>query len=115
VEPGGEIRTDDWIGYDTLEEAGYKHTVVASHELKIAHLTISQLKRWLGGTLQGAVSHDHLAYYLDEFTFRFNRRSSTHRGLLFFRLLQNAMDMEPTTYKQIVKRVRGRKSSNHKG
>lgn len=113
--PGGTIRTDDWIGYGTLQEAGYKHTVVPSHELKIAHLTVSQLKRWLGGTLQGAVSHDHLEYYLDEFTFRFNRRSSTHRGLLFFRLLENAMEVEPTTYRQMVKRVRGRKPSNHKG
>lgn len=115
VAQGSTIRTDDWIGYGTLQEVGYKRTVVASHELKIAHLTISQLKRWLGGTLQGAVSHDHLEYYLDEFTFRFNRRRAAHRGLLFFRLLQNAMEVEPTTYRQMVKRVRGRKPSNHKG
>lgn len=49
------------------------------------------LKRWPAGTYQGPVSHQHLNYYLDEFTFRFNRRSADHRGLLFFRLLQNAM------------------------
>jgi transposase-like protein len=115
VTPGSTIRTDDWTGYGTLPKAGYTHTIVASHELKIAHLTISQLKRWLGGTLQGAVSHDHLGYYLDEFTFRFNRRRAAHRGLLFFRLLQNAMEVEPTTYGQMVKRVRGRKPANHKG
>jgi transposase-like protein len=115
VTPGSTIRTDDWIGYGTLPKAGYKQTIVASHDLKIAHLTISQLKRWLGGTLQGAVSHDHLGYYLDEFTFRFNRRRAAHRGLLFFRLLQNAMEVEPTTYGQMVKSVRGRKPANHKG
>ena len=62
-----------------------------------------------------AVSHQHLDYYLDEFTFRFNRRRAAHRGLLFFRLLQNAMMLEPTTYRQMVKGVRGRKPANHKG
>lgn len=115
VSPGSTIRTDDWSGYGTLQETGYPHTVAASHDLKIAHLTISQLKRWLGGTLQGAVSHEHLEYYLDEFTFRFNRRRAAHRGLLFFRLLQNAMAVEPTTYGQMVRHVRGPKPSNHKG
>jgi transposase-like protein len=115
VEPGGAIRTDDWSGYDTLPEAGYQHTVVPSHELKIAHLAVSLLKRWLAGTHQGAVSHQHLDYYLDEFTFRFNRRRADHRGLLFFRLLQNAMIIEPTTYRQMVKSVRGPKRANHKG
>jgi hypothetical protein len=88
--------------------------VVPSHDMKIAHLVISLLKRWLTGTLQGAVSHQHLDYYLDEFTFRFNRRRADHRGLLFFRLFQNAMVIEPTTYRQMVKSVRGRKPSNHK-
>jgi len=115
VAPGSTIRTDDWSGYSTLPEVGYPHTVAASHDLKIAHLTISQLKRWLGGTLQGAVSHEHLAYYLDEFTFRFNRRRAAHRGLLFFRLLQNAMVVESTTYGQMVRHVRGPKPSKHKG
>lgn len=115
VEPGGTIRTDDWSGYDTLPDVGYPHTVVASHELKIAHLAVSLLKRWLTGTHQGAVSPPHLDYYLDEFTFRFNRRRADHRGLLFFRLLQNAMMIEPTTYRQMVKNVRGPKPSIHKG
>ena len=109
VVPGSMVRTDDWSGYDRLPKAGYPHTVVSSYDMKIAHLVISLLKRWLAGTLQGAVSHQHLAYYLDEFTFRFNRRSSKHRGLLFFRLLQNAMATESTTYKQMVKNIRGRK------
>ena len=113
VEPGCSIRTDDWSGYGTLPKEGYPHTTVPSHDLKIAHLVISLMKRWLAGTLQGAVSHQHLDYYLDEFTFRFNRRRAHHRGLLFFRLLQNAMVIEPTTYRQMVKSVRGRKISNH--
>lgn len=115
VVQGSMIRTDDWSGYGTLQEVGYPHTIVGSHDLKIAHLTISQLKRWIGGTLQGGISHEHLETYLDEFTFRFNRRRAVHRGLLFFRLLQNAMAVAPTTYGQIVKHVRGRKPSNHKG
>jgi transposase-like protein len=115
VDPGGTIRTDDWSGYGTLPDVGYPHTIAPSHELKIAHLAISLLKRWLAGTHQGAVSHQHLDYYLDEFTFRFNRRRADHRGLLFFRLLQNAMMIEPTTYRQMVKNVRGPKPAKHKG
>ena len=112
VVPGTMVRTDDWSGYGSLPGTGYPHTVVSSYDMKIAHLIISLLKRWLAGTLQGAVSHQHLAYYLDEFTFRFNRRSSKHRGLLFFRLLQNAMETGPTTYSQMVKNIRGRKPKN---
>ena len=72
IKPGSTIRTDDWAGYKTLQQAGYVHVVIASHDLKIAHLCISLLKRWLGGTHQGAVSQEHLSYYLDEYTFRFN-------------------------------------------
>ena len=82
--------------------------------MKLAHLAISLLKRWLLGTHQGAASHEHLGYYLDEFVFRFNRRTSTHRGLLFLRLLQNAVLVEPRPYKNIVKHVRGPKPGNHK-
>ena len=98
----------------------YKHIVerkdacVGDHPLKLAHLAVSLLKRWLLGTHQGAVSHEHLGYYLDEFVFRFNRRTSTHRGLLFLRLLQNSVLVELLPYKNIVKHVRGPKSGNHK-
>jgi hypothetical protein len=55
----------------------------------------SLLKRWLTGTLRYAVTQEHLAYYLDEYTFRFNRRTSTSRGLLFYRLLQQAVNTDP--------------------
>ena len=59
------------------------------------HRVSSLLKRWLLGTHQGAVRPQQLDYYLDEFTFRFNRRSSNHRGLLFYRLLEQAVQIDP--------------------
>lgn len=71
-------------------------------DLKIAHLTISLLKRWLLGTYQGAVSSTHLSYYLDEFTFRFNRRTFGSRGKLFYRLVQQSLLSDPVPYQEIV-------------
>ncbi|MBM3713664.1 MAG: hypothetical protein FJW56_09585 [Actinobacteria bacterium] len=64
-------------------------------------------------THQGAISHEHLDYYLDEYTFRFNRRTSCHRGKLFYQLVQQAVAIEATTYKNMVKHVRGRRSRQH--
>ena len=66
------------------------------------HRIASLLKRWLLGTHQGAVSHEQLDYYLDEFTFRFNRRRSRHRGLLFYRLLQAAVATDPQPYTTLI-------------
>ena len=66
------------------------------------HRIASLLKRLLLGTHQGAVSPKHLDYYLDEYTFRFNRRTSRARGLLFFRLLEQAVCISPTSYRQII-------------
>src|ERR1019366_6955218 len=94
VEPGTVIHTDGWLGYLPLESKGYEHEVTflkgkkktPSELMPRVHLVISLLKRWLMGTHQGAVSHKHLDYYLDEFTFRFNRRRSKSRGKLFLRL-----------------------------
>ena len=94
VEPGSVIHTDGWLGYLPLESKGYQHEVTflkgkkktPSELMPRVHRVISLLKRWLMGTHQGAVSHKHLDYYLDEFTFRFNRRRSKSRGKLFFRL-----------------------------
>jgi hypothetical protein len=68
------------------------------------HRIASLLKRWLLGTHQGAVRSEQLDYYLDEFTFRFNRRTSRSRGLLFYRLLEQAMTTQPVTYKHIAAR-----------
>ena len=119
IEVGSAVRTDGWSGYCGLRTAGYRHVVqhpdsnLGEKPLKLAHLAISLLKRWLLGTHQGAVSHEHLPYYLDEFVFRFNRRTSTHRGLLFYRLMQNAVVEAPLPYKEIVKNVRGLKPGDH--
>lgn len=106
------IQTDGWKGYSHLNSIGYNHEIIRQNYqigedlLPNCHIIASLLKRWLLGTHQGAVSHGHLNYYLDEFTFRFNRRTSSHRGKLFYRLLQNAVRIEPTTYKQIKKNIR---------
>ena len=77
----------------------------ASELLPRVHLVVSLLKRWLLGTHQGAVSPAHLDYYLDEFTFRFNRRRSRHRGKLFYRLVQQAVSVQPAPYRDLVKHV----------
>jgi transposase-like protein len=95
IHVGSRIRTDGWLGYQGISDIGYNHIVADSMDLKIAHLTISLLKRWLLGTYQGAVSPAHLDYYLDEFTFRFNRRTSASRGKLFYRLVQQALVSGP--------------------
>jgi transposase-like protein len=110
VERGSLIHTDGWLGYEPLEMKGYRHivTFLHGHEespselMPRVHLVVSLLKRWLVGTHQGAVSHKHLDYYLDEFTFRFNRRRSRSRGKLFFRLVQQAVNIEPVPYARIV-------------
>jgi len=107
IEPGSVVHTDGWEGYASLEMKGYTHPVTvlkrsqrsASELLPRVHLVVSLLKRWLVGTHQGAVSLQHLDYYLDEFTFRFNRRKSRSRGKLFYRLLQQAVAVEPAPYK----------------
>jgi transposase-like protein len=111
IEPGSTVHTDGWQGYAGLKKKGYDHEVTSirgrhkevSTLLPRVHLVVSLLKRWLTGTHQGAVSHEHLPYYLDEFTFRFNRRKSRSRGKLFFRLVQQAVDTGPTTYARIAK------------
>ena len=95
VQPCSTIRTDDWIGYNALTDNGFGHVVLPSNKLKLVHLISALLKRWLLGTYQGAVRPSHLAYYLDEFTFRFNRRTSASRGKLFYRLVQQAMMVDP--------------------
>lgn len=112
VEPGSVVHTDGLNAYRGLEALGYKHkiTVLRSdktkkpHELMPrVHRVASLLKRWLMGTHQGAVSGTHLDYYLDEFTFRFNRRTSRHRGKLFFRLVQQAVQIDPVPYHAIIR------------
>ena len=108
IEPGTRIQTDDWSGYSRLRARGYGHEVIqpsaelGDNLLPRVNLVASLLKRWLLGTHQGAVRPSHLDYYLDEFTFRFNRRTSRSRGLLFYRLLQQAVALQPVTAKDLV-------------
>jgi transposase-like protein len=107
VEPGTLVVTDAWLGYNGLEAQGYYHeairksSIVGDNLLPLANRVASLLKRWLLGTHQGAVRTSHLDYYLDEFTFRFNRRTSGSRGKLFYRLAQQAMMIEPVPGKII--------------
>ncbi len=120
IEPGSILLTDDWQGYVGLEDYWREVNQIAhsgkkaSDLLPRVHRVVSLMKRWLMGTHQGAVSHEHLDYYLDEFTFRFNRRRSGSRGKLFYRLLQNAVQVPPAPYRTIVKSVPARKKSEHK-
>ena len=123
MQPGSVVHTDGWVGYDRVKAHGYRHTITflsdhaepANELLPRVHLIVSLLKRWLLGTHQGAVSPAHLDYYLDEFTFRFNRRRSRHRGMLFYRLAQQAVQVDPVPYRAMVKRAgRGRRPSRHR-
>ena len=103
VQRGSEVRTDAWNGYNGVGERRFSHHVTnikasgdpAHVAMPEVHRVASLIKRWLLGTHQGAISHDQLDYYLDEFTLRFNRRRSRHRGLLFYRLLQQAVATDP--------------------
>ena len=110
IEPGSTVHTDGWQGYKGLEQKGYTcETSVIGKQPKDAvkllphvHLVVALLKRWLLGTHQGAVSRAYLAYYLDEFTFRFNRRKSKSRGKLFYRLVEQAVTTPPVPFDQLV-------------
>jgi transposase-like protein len=110
VEAGSLIHTDGWKSYNGLSKHGYRREVTVlsdsgdpAHVLMPGvHRVAALLKRWLLGTHQGAVSSRHLDYYLDEFTFRFNRRTSRSRGLLFYRLMQQAASTHTTTYHDLV-------------
>lgn len=101
VEGGSVVRTDGWSSYAALPATGYKHLVVrqaaevGENLLPLVNRVAALVKRWLQGTHQGAVRASHLDYYLDEFTFRFNRRTSRSRGTLFFRLVHQAVAVAP--------------------
>jgi transposase-like protein len=108
IEPGTRVQTDDWSGYSRLRSCGYEREVIQTaaesgdNLLPRVNLIASLLKRWLLGTHQGAVRPSHLDYYLDEYTFRFNRRTSRSRGLLFYRLLEQAVASPPVLGKDLV-------------
>jgi len=110
ADKGSEILTDGWGGYNRVMDHGYTHNrILLSDSGDPAHVSMpgvhrlaALLKRWLLSTHQGSVSGKHLDYYLDEYTFRFNRRASHSRGLLFYRLMQQAVATAPAPYRQIV-------------
>ena len=110
IEKGSTLHTDGWKGYSGLDSLGYIHKITkvkgkkASDLLPYVHTVVALLKRWILGTHQGSVSKKHIDYYLDEFTFRFNRRTSSYRGKLFYRLLENAVLIGPTTYENFINR-----------
>jgi transposase-like protein len=105
VSSGSTIHTDGWSGYNGLSNLGYLHVPTPNPDVKEndvvekTHLVASLLKRWLIGTHHGAINHKNLPYYLDEFTFRFNRRTSSSRGKLFYRLIQQAIEIDPVPAK----------------
>ncbi len=108
IEKGSEIITDGWSSYSFVKDSGYTHTDYVQskkketeYQLPHVHLVISLLKRWLLGTHQGAVSDKHMQSYLEEYTFRFNRRNAAKRGLLFYRLLEGAVNVQPVTTKDL--------------
>jgi transposase-like protein len=109
IEPGSEVHTDGWRGYNGLSGLGYRHQVIreapdlGDNLLPLANRVASLLKRWLLGTHQGAVQSSHMDYYLDEYTFRFNRRMSKSRGLLFYRLITQAVHLGPVLGSELSK------------
>jgi transposase-like protein len=122
VEPGAKVITDGWPGYSGIDKLGYTHEPRSQRAarargddpgelLPAVHRVASLAKRWLLGTHQGSVEDTHLQSYLNEFVFRFNRRTSRSRGLVFYRVLELAVAHQPVRYRDLVvdpkpKRVR---------
>lgn len=113
VEPGARIITDGWMGYRGIDKLGYTHeprsqraAAARGHDpgelLPAVHRVASLAKRWLLGTHQGSVRETHLQSYLDEFVFRFNRRRSRSRGLVFYRVIELAISHDPVRYRDLV-------------
>jgi len=120
VEPGTRVITDGWQGYSGLEKLGYVHDRRSQRAARArgedpgellpgVHIVASLAKRWLLGTHQGSVDDAHLTSYLNEFVFRFNRRRSRSRGMVFYRILELAVAHDPVRYKDIVATKRPRK------
>ena len=113
VAPRATVITDGWPGYSGLEKIGYVHdrrsqrAARAGGEdpgalLPAVHRVVSLAKRWLLGTYQGSVEPAHLASYLNEFVFRFNRRRSRSRGMVFYRVLELAVAHDPVRYQDLI-------------
>lgn len=110
IAKGATVHTDAWNGYNGVEKLGYKHmpiksaTVHPDELLPRINIVTSLLKRWLLGTLQGRLDPKHMSSYLEEFTFRFNRKTSKARGLLFQRVLEKSINVKPAPYRKIIAR-----------
>jgi transposase-like protein len=110
IEPDSIVRTDGSGSYAKLHELGYNHErnvmygsgTPAHVSMAGVHRVAALLKRWILGTHHGSIQPDHLDAYLDEFVFRFNRRASASRGMLFYRLLQQSVVTDPVTYQDLV-------------
>ena len=113
VEPGATVITDAWQGYSGIDELGYVRDRRSQRAARLrgddpfallpdVHRVASLAKRWLLGTHQGSVDEAHLQSYLDEFVFRFNRRTSRSRGLVFHRVLELAVGHEPVRYRDLI-------------
>ena len=127
VKPGSLIHTDGWQGYAGIASKGFRHRVTVTRTSSQpahvpfpgVHRVASLLKRWCLGTHHGAISKEHLDYYLDEFTFRFNRRMSRARGLLFYRLITQAVRTAhvdtDTLFRATGRGRRPRRDTGHQG
>jgi transposase-like protein/ribosomal protein L37AE/L43A len=111
IEKGSTLITDGWSGYSGIESKCYTQKIhiqtgtVDPHKLlPHIHTIASLLKRWLLGTHQGRVEEKHLQSYLDEYVFRYNRRKSADRGLLFYRLMESATHTKTITYDELIGR-----------
>ena len=109
IEKSSKVITDGWTGYNDLSKIGYTHEIQNSlvkdgdeEILPNVHRIASLLKRWLLGTHQSYLNKNKLEYYLDEYVFRYNRRTSTSRGLLFLRIMEQAVISAPVSYKKII-------------
>lgn len=113
IVPGARVVTDGWMGYAGLGKLGYAHERRSQRAarargedpgklLPAVHRVASLARRWLLSTHQGSVDEAHLQSYLDEFVFRFNRRRSRSRGLVFYRVLELAAGHDPVRYRDII-------------
>lgn len=114
IEKPSKVITDGWIGYNGLSQIGYEHEIQESKVkdgdeeiLPNVHRIASLLKRWLLGTHQSYLNKNKLEYYLDEYVFRYNRRTSKSRGLLFLRIVEQAVIIAPVSYEKIINENHG--------
>lgn len=119
VEPGAIVHTDAKQEYNRIDQLGYTHEVTSQSSsndpahvsMPGVHRVASLVKRWVLGTHQGGLARQHLDAYLDEFVFRFNRRASRNRGLVFYRLLEQCLRTKPLSGSDIVMSRRGQRGA----